>query len=96
MLVLKRIYRIFGCSFRIKFVRIPVVRLIKNIGNANMALSLVTVCEFHGPFFEVPRGIAALQRARAFSLSLHSPPAQGTQSGPFEIHVYLAVKKGKF
>ena len=25
----------------------------------------------------------------------HSPPAQGTQSGPFEIHVYLAVKKGK-
>ena len=23
-----------------------------------------------------------------------SPPAQGTQSGPFEIHVYLAVKKG--
>ena len=24
-----------------------------------------------------------------------SPPAQGTKSGPFEIHVYLAVKKGK-
>ena len=27
--------------------------------------------------------------------TLNSPPAQGTQSGPFEIHVYLAVKKGK-
>ena len=26
---------------------------------------------------------------------LVSPPAQGTKSEPFEIHVYLAVKKGK-